>query len=76
MARPYSVSALRADLYRLLDRVLETRVPLEIERNGKRLRIVAAEGRGRLSNLRPHEGYVTGDPEALVHIDWSGEWRP
>lgn len=76
MKGPYSVSRLRANLYRLLDRVLETGVPLEVERKGRRLRIVPAEERGRLANLKPHPQYLSTDPESLVHLDWSGEWRP
>jgi Antitoxin Phd_YefM, type II toxin-antitoxin system len=74
--KPYSVSRLRADLYRVLDSVLETGVPVEIERRGKRLRIVAAEEASALDRLTPRPGYIEGDPETLVHLDWSGEWRP
>ena len=71
-----TTTALRADLYRILDGVLETGIPVEIERNGRRLRIVPAEERSRLSRLRPHPGAIVGDREELVHMDWSGEWRP
>ena len=74
MAR-YSVSALRANLYRLLDRVLETGEPLEIERNVARLRTAPLERPGRLERLRPHPGFLRGDPDEIVHLDWSDEWR-
>lgn len=74
MKKRYTVSALRADLYRLLDRVLDTGVPLEIERKGARLRIAPVEGTRRLDRLRPHPDYLRGDPEAIVHLDWSDEW--
>jgi hypothetical protein len=76
MTKPFSVSRLRADLYRVLDRVLETGTPVEVERNGQRLRIVAVDPAGRLAKLSPHPEYLRSDPETLVHIDWSGEWRP
>ncbi|MEQ1855675.1 MAG: type II toxin-antitoxin system Phd/YefM family antitoxin [Longimicrobiales bacterium] len=76
MTSLYSVSRLRADLYRVLDRVLETGTPIEVERNGQRLRIVAVEPAERLAKLAPHPGYLASDPEALVHMDWSAEWRP
>ncbi len=76
MTKPYSVSRLRANLYRVLDRVLETGVPVEVERKGRRLRIVPTEAEGRLANLSPHPDYLRSDPESLVHMDWSGEWRP
>lgn len=69
-------SELRANLYRLLDKVLETGLPLEIERNGRRLRIVADDPPPRLARLVPHPGAVTGDPEDLVEFDWSKRWNP
>lgn len=72
----YTVTALRADLYRVLDRVLETGIPIEVERNGQRLRIAPAAPTGRLERLRAHPGAIVGDREELVHIDWSDEWRP
>lgn len=74
--QPYSISRLRADLYRVIDQVLETGEPVEIERNGRRVRIVRAETAGRLAALRPHPEYLPGDPESLVHVDWSDEWKP
>lgn len=74
--KPYSVSRLRANLYRVIDQVLETGEPVEIERNGQRLRIVPAETAGRLAALRRHPDYLRADPESLVHMDWSGEWKP
>jgi prevent-host-death family protein len=36
-----TATALRADLYRLLDRVLDSGEPLEIVRHGRTLRLVA-----------------------------------
>lgn len=74
--KPYSVSRLRANLYRVIDQVLETGEPAEIERNGQRLRIVPARAAGRFAALRPHPDYLRGDPESLVHMDWSDEWKP
>lgn len=40
---PLTASKLRENIYRVLDQVLETGEPVEIERNGRRLRIVAVE---------------------------------
>jgi hypothetical protein len=71
-----TATELRQNIYRLLDEVLETGVPLEIERNGRRLRLIPSDARSKLDRLVPHDDYVVGDPEDLVHIDWSGEWRP
>jgi hypothetical protein len=71
-----TASELRQNIYRLLDQVLESGVPLEIERNGRRLRVVAADAPPKLDRVVGHPDYVVGDPEDLVHVDWSAEWRP
>jgi hypothetical protein len=32
-------------------------------------------GKGNLEKLLPKRDIVSGDPEELVHFDWSSEWR-
>lgn len=71
-----TASQLRADVYRLLDRVLETGEPLEIERGGRTLRVVAEPQGSWVDRLVPREGVLVGDPEDIVHLDWSGNWVP
>jgi len=68
-------SKLRENLYTILDQVLETGIPVEIRRRGKVLKIVPAEPRSKLANLE-RRPYLRTDPEALIHVDWSSEWRP
>lgn len=68
-------SSLRKNLYRILDQVLETGVPVEVQHQGKILRIGPVELRSKLDNLKPRP-YLLSDPEELVHLDWLGEWRP
>jgi antitoxin (DNA-binding transcriptional repressor) of toxin-antitoxin stability system len=75
MLEALSPSRLRQNLYRILDRVLQTGEPVEITRKGKRLLIIREEPR-KLDSLKPHPEYLRGDPEDLVHMDWSDEWRP
>lgn len=72
---PITPSRLRQDVYRILDQVLETGVPLEIERRGRILRLVADTPPSKLDNL-PALGAMVEDPDEYVHIDWSSEWRP
>ena len=67
-------SRLRANLYRLLDHVLRTGKPIEIDRGGKKLLIVPKEEQAKLDNLVRRD-VIVGDPEDLVHLDWSKEWR-
>lgn len=71
-----TASELRQNVYRLLDEVLRTGIPLEVERGGRRLRITSADAPSKFDRLTPHPGTIVGDPEDLVHLDWSGEWRP
>ena len=70
-----TASELRQNIYRMLDEVLETGVPVEIERRGQLLRIVPEEVPSKLARLTPHPGTIVGDPEDLVHMDWSSEWQ-
>jgi len=71
-----NASRLRADIYRILDRVLETGVPVEIERRGRLLRIVPETKPAKLELLPKRPEAVRGDPGDLVHVDWSKSWRP
>lgn len=71
-----SASRLRADVYRILDEILRTGQPVDIQRGGRLLRIVPVDPPGRLERLVAHDDAVVGDPEDLVHVDWSGEWHP
>ncbi len=71
-----TASKLRENIYRILDRVLKTGKPVEIVRGGKRLKIVPVESKGNLDNLVKRPEYLRCDPEEIVHMDWSKEWRP
>jgi hypothetical protein len=70
-----TASKLRQDIYRVLDHVLATGEPVEIERNGRRLLIVADEVPSRLSRLVRRTDVVIGDSADFVHLDWSSEWQ-
>lgn len=69
-----SATKLRQNLYSILDQVLETGVPVQIERNGRLLVIEPQAKKSRWDRLEAHE-IVKGDPEGIVHMDWSGEWK-
>lgn len=71
-----TASKLRANIYRMLDEVLETGQPLEIERNGKTLVIAPKEEQSFWDRLPRRKGAIVGDPDDLIHIDWSSEWNP
>lgn len=69
-----TTSALRRDIYRILDRVLETGEPVIVERNGRRVRISAEDMPVRLDALVRRTDVVIGESEDFVHLDWSEEW--
>ena len=71
-----TASELRQNIYRLLDQALESGDPIIIERNGRILRIVPDERPSKLDRLRTHPGFVKGDIEDLIHMDWSVYWDP
>lgn len=71
-----TASKLRANVYRLLDQVLETGQALEIERRGKTLLISPKENVSIWDRLPRREGAIVGDPDELIHVDWSSEWNP
>lgn len=71
-----TASELRKNIYRLLDEVLETGVPLEIERKGQTLRIVADERPSRLDRITGREDFLVGDPDDIIHMEWLEDWKP
>lgn len=69
-----NASNLRKNIYRLLDHVLETGEAIEINRKGRRLKIIAEDQPSKLSRLTRHN-CLQCDPEEIVHLDWSKEWN-
>jgi len=72
-----TATQLRKDVYRLLDKVVDAGEVIEVKRKGKLIRIEPAGGGGhKLESLKAHPATVCGDPDALVHMDWSDQWQP
>ena len=69
-----TASEFRKDLYRLLDEVIATGKPLQIERKSGLVEIAPVRGGVDLDALPRHD-CIVGDPDALVHVDWSSEWH-
>jgi prevent-host-death family protein len=70
-----TASDLRRNLYRILDSVLDSGQPLEIERRGRRLTIAPVTPASKLSRLVQRTKFLRGDPDEIVSIDWSDTWR-
>lgn len=67
-------SNLRQNIYRILDQVAKTGVPVEIDRKGLILKIIPVKKISRLHNLKKRP-VLNCDPETIVHMDWSKEWK-
>ena len=72
---PLTASKLRENIYRILDEVLRTGNPVEVVRRGRVIRIAPGDSQPTLDRLQKRS-VIVGDPEDLVHLDWSDEWRP
>ncbi len=76
MTMPQTATQLRADLFKTLDRVVSTGEPVEIQRPGGTVRIIAARTGSRLAQLRAHPGTIVGDAKTLISQGWENEWQP
>ncbi len=60
-----SATKLRADIYRVIEGVIESGVPVEVELRGRKVRIVPAEQRDKLANLVKRPGVLVGGPDRI-----------
>jgi len=65
-----TVTELRTNIYTLLEEVLATGIPLEINKGGRKLQIVPVEKVNKLDNLPHRPEIILGDPDDLVSIQW------
>lgn len=70
-----TASRLRQNIYRLLDRVASTGIPLVIRRKAGIVKVVAEKKTGKLARLKKRN-IIKGDPRDIIHMDWSKEWHP
>ena len=68
-----TATQLRSNLYQLLDEVLSTGIPIDINKGKKKLRIVPVEAIDIFDKLIPHPKAVIGDANDLVDISWGNE---
>jgi hypothetical protein len=72
----YNIENTSENIFKILDQVLETGTPATVVINGKGLLITPSQSISKLDLLEKHPNFITGDPEELVHVDWSSEWKP
>jgi hypothetical protein len=68
-----TASKLRENVYRILDEVIETGVPVEVVRKGIVVRIVSEKPVSKLARLKKRNLFV-GDSDDIIGMDWSKEW--
>ena len=68
-----SPTELRSNIYKLLDEVLNSGIPLEINKGGKLLKIVPVEKNNKLNNLTSRPDVIVGNPDDLVDVTWEKE---
>jgi hypothetical protein len=71
--RPISLTALRNNLFKIVDGVIQTGNPVELERKGHLLKIVIEEKKSKLDNLKPHD-CIAGNPDDLIDLKVA-EWH-
>jgi hypothetical protein len=68
-----TTTELQTNLDPLLIEIVNTGIPLEINYQGKRLRIVPVNSLDKLDNLVSRPEVIVGNPEELVQITWEQE---
>ncbi len=63
----------RGNIYNLLDQILNTGIPIEINKGGKKLRIIPVREVDKLQNLASRPNVIKGNPDDIVDITWEKE---
>ena len=71
--RTVTPTELRKNIYTILDDILNKDMPVEIIRNGRRLRIEPVERENKLKNLVRRPECMACDPEELASVSWEAE---
>ncbi len=72
---PINASALRANIYNILDEILASGQSVEIERKGRRLRIEPDKQPSKLDRLRPFPEFEVIDSDDFPDLHWDSEWK-
>jgi hypothetical protein len=74
MPRNLTETGHKKDIYKLLYKIARTGTPAEIEWEGKHF-MISPSGKKGLDCLENHPDFIVGNPDELVHVDWSPEWK-
>ncbi len=76
MTRSITATELRANVYRILDRILESGEAQEVVRGSSKLLIIPAEERKHSLKDRPKRDGLNCSLDELVATSWEKEWSP
>lgn len=69
-----TATKLRQNLYRILDEILDSGIPVKINRKGEILKIVPEKKKSKLERLEEHRTII-GNPESIIDINFDSEWK-
>lgn len=69
-----SLTELRNNLYKIVDQVIETGIPVEVTRNNHKIKIILSDGPSKLERLSVRQNVFNDDPESIVNCNWISEW--
>jgi hypothetical protein len=67
------VDTFTTNLINLLEEIVTTGDPIELDWHGNRFQIFPIQKKSKLDNLVPHPEVYIGDPNDLVNISWEHE---
>jgi hypothetical protein len=76
MPRSVTATELRSNVYRILDRVLESGEAQEVNRSGSKLLIIPMGRPRRRLGDRPQRDGLNCTLEELVATSWEKSWEP
>lgn len=68
-----SPTELRNNIYKVLDQVLDSGIPVEIRRKNRTLKIIPVDPVDKFRNFKERRNIINGDPDDIVHMDWEKE---
>lgn len=69
-----TATKLRQNLYRILDEILDSGIPVKINRKGEILKIIPEKKKSKLERLEEHRTII-GNPESIIDINFNSEWK-
>ena len=64
--KPMTLTALRANIYEVVDRVIKTGISQDIKRNGYVLRIEIDKEVNKFENLKRHSSLLLSNPDDII----------